>query len=348
MKRPIPISLVLILTAALVACSAPVGASGGAVPPVASVEPSFELGSPDLTPAPSGTSTPSSPPSSQSAKPIPSPDATPAPSPSGTIVVRAYFMLGGPIRSAGLVPVLREIPATTAVARAAMNALLDGPNADERGASPAISSMVPVGTELLGLSINDGVATVDLSAAFEPGGDLESRVARIGQVVYTLTQFRTIKSVAFRLEGRPVSAFGPEGIVLHGPVSRAELAETGFEGMFESVLPAVFVDGPAWGATLGNPGRVTGTANTYEAWLLVSLYNASGGQLYESHATATCGTGCRGKFDITVSYALSNAQWGTLRVLDGDESGETDGVIREYRVWLTPGQPVEPEHTCGC
>lgn len=42
------------------------------------------------------------------------------------------------------------------------------------------------------------------------------------------------------------------------------------------------------------------------------------------------------------------AQWGTLRVLDGDESGETEGIIREYSVWLTPGPPAEPEHTCGC
>jgi len=347
MKHSIPISVVLVLSAALVACSEPIRALGGAVPPVASAEPSFELGSPDLTPAPSATPGASSSPSSPSAEPIPSPDATPAASPSGTTIVRAYFMLGGPIRSAGLVPVLREIPATKAVARAAMNALLDGPNGTERGASPAISSTIPVGTELLGLSIDEGVATVDLSDAFEPGGDLESRVGRIGQVVYTLTQFPTIKSVAFRVEGRPVTAFGPEGIVLHGPVSRAELLETGFEGMFESVLPAILVDGPAWGATLGNPGRVTGTANTYEAWLMVSLYDASGRQLYESHATATCGTGCRGTFDITVSYVLADAQWGTLRVFDGDESGETDGVSREYRVWLTRGSSVEPG-PCGC
>jgi Sporulation and spore germination/Immunoglobulin-like domain of bacterial spore germination len=347
MKHPIPISVVLILSAALVACSAPIGALGTAVPPVASAEPSFELGSPDPTPAPSATSGAGSSPSSPSPEPIPSPDPTAAPSPSGTTTVRAYFMLGGPFRSAGLVPVLRRIPATTAVARAAMNVLLDGPNADERGASPAISSTIPAETKLLGLSLKDGVATVDLSAAFEPGGDLESRVGRIGQVVYTLTQFSTIESVAFRLDGHPVTAFGPEGIVLHGPVSRAELVETGFEGMFESVLPAVFVDGPAWGATLGNPGRVRGTANTYEAWLMVTLYDASGRQLYESQATATCGTACRGTFDITVSYDLSNAQWGTLRVLDGDESGETDGVSREYPVWLTAGSSVE-HGPCGC
>ncbi len=346
MKQPVPISFVLILNAALVACSAPVGALGGAVPPVASAEPSAELGSPSLTPAPSPTPRASSSPWSPAPEPIPSPDATPAPSPDGTIIVRAYFILDGPVGSAGLVPVLREIPATKAVARAAMTALLDGPTADERGTSPAISSTVPAGTELLNLSIKDGVATVDLSSEFESGGGSASCLGRLGQVVYTLTQFGSVDSVALRVDGRPVSVFGCEGIVLDGPVGR-ETDAFGYT-MFESVLPAVFVDGPAWGATLGNPGRVTGTANTYEAWLLVSLFDASGRQLYESHAMATCGTGCRGTFDITVAYVLSNAQWGTLRVFEGDESGATDGVSREYQVWLTPGATVEPGGPCGC
>ena len=43
------------------------------------------------------------------------------------MIVRAYFVLGGEPGSAGLVPVLREVPKTTAVATAAMNALLAGP-----------------------------------------------------------------------------------------------------------------------------------------------------------------------------------------------------------------------------
>lgn len=258
-------------------------------------------------------------------------------SPSGTTVVRAYFILDGPVRSAGLVPVLREVPATTAVARAAMDALLDGPSADERGASPAISTMVPGGTELLGLSIESGVATVDLSGEFESPGGILSDLGRLGQVVYTLTQFPTVESVAFRIEGRPVRLFGSHDMVLDAPVGRAD-ADNASESVFEPVLPAIFVDGPAWGGTLGNPGRVTGTANTFEAWLMVSLHDASGEVLYSSPATATCGSGCRGTFDVAFAYRVSNARWGTLRVLDGDESGETQGITRDYPVWLSPAR----------
>ena len=345
MNQPVPISFVLILSAALVACSAPIGALDGAVPAVASAEPSVELGSPALTPAPSATS--SSSPPSPSPEPIPSPDATPAPSPSGTTTVRAYFILGGPVGSAGLVPVLREVPATKAVARAAMNALLAGPNAKERGASPAISSTIPSGTELLGLSIKDGVATVDLSGEFESGGGSASQIGRLGQVVFTLTQFSSVDSVAFRVDGRPVTVFGSEGIVLDGAVGRADSIDPNMS-MFESVLPAIFVDGPAWGAALDYGGRIWGTANTYEAWLSLSLYDASGRELYEWQGHATCGTGCRGTFEKTHWYPVSEPQWGTLRVLDGDESGLTGGVRRDYPVWLTPGPPGGPEHTCGC
>jgi germination protein M len=261
------------------------------------------------------------------------------------MTLRTYFFLGGEARSAGLVPVLRELPQTSGPATAAMNALLAGPNAKERSASPRISTTIPEGTHLLGLSIQDGIATVDLSTEFDSGGGSASCIGRLGEVVYTLTQFSSVDSVAFRVEGRPVSVFGCEGVVLDGPVGR-ETDRFG-QTMFEDLLPAIFVDRPAWGAALDNPAHVTGTANTYEAWLLVALFDASGRQLHEQAAHATCGTGCRGTFDVTVAYQVPKAQWGTLRVFDGDESGETEGISRDYRVWLLPG-PHPGGHTCGC
>ena len=47
------------------------------------------------------------------------------------MIVRAYFVLGGRPGVEGLVPTLRQVPKSVAVARAAMNALLDGvPNGD--------------------------------------------------------------------------------------------------------------------------------------------------------------------------------------------------------------------------
>lgn len=318
MKRSAFLIATVGLAIVLTGCSA---ASGplGTVPPVRSADPSVAQGSPDLTPQPSDPSASDEPGASPS-----TPAGSPAP---GTTIVRAYFFLDGPVGSAGLVPVLREIPSTRAVAAAAMTALVEGPNARERGASPAISSTVPTGTRLLDLTIAGGVATVDLSGEFESGGGSASVLGRLAQVVYTLTQFPTVKSVAFQVDGRPVNAFAGEGVVLDKPVTRADYGDQ---------LPAIFADRPAWGAGFGNPGRVAGTANVFEAQFLVTLLDGSGRKLFDGPVLATCGTGCRGTFDVTIPYTVSKAQYGTLRLWNASARDGAPEDIREYPVWLTP------------
>jgi germination protein M len=321
MKRPIallPIALIAVIVGACTQGTGGLGPVGSAAP---SAEPSVVPGSPDLTPAPS----------SPGATPSTGPGDTPSPSAPSTdkTVVRAYFYLGGEPGSAGFVAVLREIPATQAVARAAMNALLAGPQGSELQATPAITSAIPAGTELRGISISGGIATVDLSSEFEAGGGSASMFGRLGQVVYTLTQFPTVKSVVFQVEGRTVTVFGSEGIVLDGPIGRDYAS-------FDDFLPSIFVDRPAWGAAIGNPARVTGNANVFEAQFLITLLDASGRTLHEGPVMATCGTGCRGTFDVTIEYDVDRGQWGTLRAWNASAMDGSPEDVREYPVWLTP------------
>jgi hypothetical protein len=323
MNRRLGLVTAFVIVMMVAACSPNTGGLGP-LPSGASPDPSVPQGSPDLTPQPS------SPPASVPPSVEPGGSAPPDPSsePSGTTVVRAYFVLAGEPGSEGVVPVLRVVPATVAVARAAMLALLDGPTSDEQSASPGIGTAVPDGTALLGLSIDGGVATVDLSGQFATGGGSTSTMYRLAQVVYTLTQFPTVDSVAFRVDGQDVDVFGSEGLVLDGPQARSD---------YEDLLPDIWVDRPAWGAALGNPGRVTGSANVFEAQFMVTLLDASGRTLYEQPVMATCGTGCRGTFDVTVGYTVGNGQWGTLRVWAGSAQDGSAISIREYPVWLTPG-----------
>ena len=171
------------------------------------------------------------------------------------MLVRAYFILGGEPGSVGLVPVLREVPKSTAVAKAAMTALLAGPTRLESG-DRQISTAIPDGTTLLGVSAKNGVATVNLSTEYDSGGGSASMQYRLAQVVYTLTQFATIKSVVFQIDGETVTAFGSEGIVLDGPVGRAD---------YYDQLPAIFVDRPAFRAGFASGGRVSGNADVFEA-----------------------------------------------------------------------------------
>jgi germination protein M len=313
MKRT---ALIALLVASLVACTSGSG-SLGTVPPVSTPEPSVEQGSPDITPG-----------ATPGGGPTVSP-TTAAPSPSGgsqgTSVVRAYFLLSGAKGVSGPVAVLRAVPRTKGVAVAAVNALLAGPDARER--TSGITSTIPAGTQLLSLTIRDGVATVDLSREYESGGGSASILGRLAQVVYTLTQFPSVTSVLFRIEGRDVHALGGEGAVLDGPVRRDD---------YVTILPSILVDRPAWGAAIGNPGRVSGNADVFEATFRIALLDGSGKVLVDQHATATCGTGCRGTFDVTLEYDIADAQYGTLRVYYGSAKDGSPQDIRDYTVWLTP------------
>jgi germination protein M len=307
----------LSLVALLAACSSATGTLGPVPSAVPSASPTSGPSDPDLTPAPSVTPVPSNAPSG-------SPGASPSTSPDGTVIVRAYFYYESIPGGSGLVPVLREVPETKAVAAAAMAALLAGPTGDESG---AMSSAVPAGTRVLGLAVRDGVATVDLSSEFESGGGSASATIRLGQVVYTLTQFSTIKSVVFQIEGRTVTVFGSEGIVLDGPVARADYLD---------LLPAIFVDRPAYGAALGNPGRVTGSAQgVFEATFRITLLDSAGKSIADQQVMAACM--CEsGAFEATVRYDVPKAQWGVLRVWAGSAKDGSPILVREYPVWLTP------------
>ena len=67
---------------------------------------------------------------------------------------------------------------------------------------------------------------------------------RLGQVVYTLTQFPTVKQVSFRLDGTPVNVFSSEGIVLSHPVGR---------GDYKDLLPVIVVSHPTPGSASRAP-----------------------------------------------------------------------------------------------
>src|SRR5690606_15313075 len=108
-------------------------------------------------------------------------------------------------------PVAREATGP-AVAAGALRGLLAGPTDAERALG--FGTAIPAGTTLNGVVVADGVATVDLSGDFASGGGSASMQARVAQVVFTLTQFPTVDSVDFELDGEPLTALGGEGLLL--------------------------------------------------------------------------------------------------------------------------------------
>jgi hypothetical protein len=293
-------TLVLILAA----CTGGPGDGGPLVTRPPDVDPTEVPGSPVTSPTPGvATPTPGT--------------ATPTPAPTGTMNVKVYFFA-----SDGLVAVSREVPRTSGVARAALGQLLAGPSPEG-----GLSSAIPNATLLLGISVTDRVATVDLSREFESGGGSASMFGRLAQVVYTVTQFPTVDSVTFRLDGQPVTVFSGEGIILDGPSTRAD---------YTSYLPPIFIDGPAAGATLANPARITGLGNTFEAAFIIEIRDANDRILIRQPAMATCGTGCWGTIDLTIPYSVSSRQPGSVVVYD---LSAKDGSVQNLRVTpvtLTP------------
>jgi hypothetical protein len=116
--------------------------------------------------------------------------------------------------------VRRAVPDTPAIARAAVEALIEGATVEEE--ESGLYSGVPKDTLLLGLTIDDGLATIDLSAEFEQGGGSFAMLSRLAQVVYTLTEFDSVDEVLFWIDGQPRETFSGEGILIGDPVTRSD------------------------------------------------------------------------------------------------------------------------------
>ena len=221
----------------------------------------------------------------------------------------------------GLYRTYATVQATPRLGTTALEVLLRGPQ------EPGIDTAIPAGTRLLGLSIDNGVAYVDLSSEFESGGGSLSMTIRLAQVVYTLTQFPTVKTVSFELDGQPVTTFSGQGVVLDEPVGRDDYTDQ---------LPAIFVDRPAWGGVLAKPARLVGVANVFEAQFTVRILDGQGRALASGPVMASCGSGCWGTFDVSIPYTVKAAGWGTLQVYEPSAQDGSVTHLTEYPVWLTP------------
>jgi germination protein M len=229
-------------------------------------------------------------------------------------------------RGESLFVVRRDEPSTPRIGTAAMESLLAGPTPREQAAT--VGSQIPADTQFLGLNVADGIATVDLTSEFESGGGSASMNMRIAQVVYTLTQFPTVKGVLFELDGQRVDVLGGEGVIVDQPVTRKN---------YRDLLPAILVANPQISTRVSNPVLVEGTANVFEANVTVEVVDESGNVVGSTFTTASCGTGCRGTFSVRVPYEVTSATRGLIIVHDDDAAG-TGTPPHEVRipVVLTP------------
>jgi hypothetical protein len=252
------------------------------------------------------------------------------------VEVSAYFMMAsvgddGPF----LVPVARDITTPAVPATPTVEWLLAGPTQAEMNGIPALTTAIPAGTELLGLTVADGIATVDLSPEFASGGGSMSMLSRVAQAVYTLTQFPTVDEVAFEIGGVPTTVLGGEGLMLDSYRTRE-----GFLGT--RLFPAIFVDSPVWSGDADNPMRIVGKTFVVDGEFVVTIVDDNGLILTEQTVIATGsefmapGGPLWVSFDVTVPYTVDTVQVGALIVWSEDPADGSQTNVREYPVTLVP------------
>jgi hypothetical protein len=217
--------------------------------------------------------------------------------PTETTKLSVYFLFEGKVW-----PVLREVEETDAVATAALEELLVGPT-DEEEVQFGFSTAVPDGTELESVTLEDGVARVELSEDLAPEA--------LAQVVYTASRFTGVGSVEVG-------------------------GESYTRGDFEDLTPAILVESPLWFEEVGNPVRATGTANTFEATLQYELTDTDGRIVDSGFVTATSGSGTRGTFDFTTKpYEIPFDGVGALFVFELSAKDGSRINLREIPVRMS-------------
>lgn len=132
-----------------------------------------------------------------------------------TVPVLVYFLAGE-----RLVPAARELPAPVS-ARDLLRSLLDGPTEDE--AATGLVSAIAGEVRLLGLAVDAGVATIDLSDDFLTVGP-PRQIEAIAQLVWTVTGIQGVSTTRFAIEGELTEVSTADGTLTRSPVGRAEYA----------------------------------------------------------------------------------------------------------------------------
>jgi hypothetical protein len=105
----------------------------------------------------------------------------------------------------------------------------------------------------------------------------------------------------------------------------------------DGVKPAIVVRTPVAGDEIVSPVTVAGTADVFEATVSIRILDANGQELAAAFATATCGTGCRGKYSAEVFFFTEERQDGTIEVFESSAADGSPLNLVSVPVELVPG-----------
>lgn len=96
----------------------------------------------------------------------------------------------------------RDIPKQDGIARATVNELIAGPQSD------SLDPTLPASAILEGITINQGLCTVDFSSELVEhlSADSQDQLLAVYSIVNTLTQFDSVEHVRILVDGAPINA----------------------------------------------------------------------------------------------------------------------------------------------
>jgi len=129
-----------------------------------------------------------------------------------------YFVFFSPNGEIKLNKINRKVQVSGSPLQAVMDVLLEGATPDEL--NQGYLSLIPPGTRLKSIRVSDGIATMDFSEEFmfNTFGP-EGMKNQLKQIIYTASEFPTVKAVQFLIDGKKVDYIS-EGVKTKEPLTK--------------------------------------------------------------------------------------------------------------------------------
>jgi len=93
---------------------------------------------------------------------------------------------------------------------------------------------------------------------------------------------------------------------------------------------------PALNARVSSPVTVSGTANVFEATVSIRILDGTNNVIADTFTTATCGSGCRGDFEVEVPFSVGTEQPGVIQVFEVSPEDGSERHMVTIPVTLVP------------
>jgi len=139
--------------------------------------------------------------------------------PARTRQSRLFFISVSEDGQINMKGVIRAVEYVDAPLTATLGALLQGPTTAE--VNQGLISLISPQTRINSVYIKGSTAYIDVNEAFRFNSlGKEGMIAELRQVVYTATEFPTVKTVQILVEGEVSKYLGPEGVAIDKPLGR--------------------------------------------------------------------------------------------------------------------------------